>query len=640
MPPRGKAAASATADAPYALGLLADEMTEVLAGSVSLEFDMATACSLPSRNSPYNMTCANVIWKDKEAPHKLFSAKVKANELVFKRSKGADALVVGFCAEDQGVGLTPLKWLHVVDSTSLQARVNTTKKKKASNSVKPLKIGDIVTVKFGKLENERGTILGTRWGGWYSVQMDDAEDKRSCNFRRADLKADDDEDDEDDDEDDEDDDEDDEDDDEDNDEDDEEDDEEDGEDAVEIIQVGREHAILDVSRLSGITHIGLASARQKAVLEEMYYMNADDKGGGIQWMASHLGKLPAEITSQIKEGEPGDDDGRVKEEDSLLKHLAYMAVAPIDERRAELAEDYMRMMNRLVVDKFRKGTKGTEKVRLQLRLGYKALGEVLAHKVMPRASTSAAASACRVNLTSWTDIDKELIGNLQKAFKEAPSELRYDVPASLLSMLENDASGSDGSDSSGVDDLAPKSQSADEPIREDVTSKGAKRKPSSGAQKMGRGRRKVAKTSTLQHNLQLAPATQALAQALNMQIDQLKAEKLAAEAETARVKTQLKAVQEQLAAAEDAKRQTENRYTSDMAAWVGPFTSNMLKISTAQGDLSIAGCKVQAARCVAEPLPWDIKSRPFNADSASARKHGPTVLSNSFKFATKPRNLL
>ena len=619
MPPRGKAAASATADAPYALGLLADEMTEVLAGSVSLEFDMATACSLPSRNSPYNVTCANVIWKDKEAPHKLFSAKVKANELVFKRSKGADALVVGFCAEDQGVGLTPLKWLHVVEhSTSLQARVNTTKKKKASNSVKPLKIGDIVTVKFGKLENERGTILGTRWGGWYSVQMDDAEDKRPCNFRRADLKADDDEDDEDD----------------------EEDDEEDGEDAVEIIQVGREHAILDVSRLSGITHIGLASARQKAVLEEMYYMNADDKGGGIQWMASHLGKLPAEITSQIKEGEPGDDDGRVKEEDSLLKHLAYMAVAPIDERRAELAEDYMRMMNRLVVDKFRKGTKGTEKVRLQLRLGYKALGEVLAHKVMPRASTSAAASACRVNLTSWTDIDKELIGNLQKAFKEAPSELRYDVPASLLSMLENDASGSDGSDSSGVDDLAPKSQSADEPIREDVTSKGAKRKPSSGAQKMGRGRRKVAKTSTLQHNLQLAPATQALAQALNMQIDQLKAEKLAAEAETARVKTQLKAVQEQLAAAEDAKRQTENRYTSDMAAWVGPFTSNMLKISTAQGDLSIAGCKVQAARCVAEPLPWDIKSRPFNADSASARKHGPTVLSNSFKFATKPRNLL
>ena len=83
MPPRGKAAASATADAPYALGLLADEMTEVLAGSVSLEFDMATACSLPSRNSPYNVTCANVIWKDKEAPHKLFSAKVKANELVF-----------------------------------------------------------------------------------------------------------------------------------------------------------------------------------------------------------------------------------------------------------------------------------------------------------------------------------------------------------------------------------------------------------------------------------------------------------------------------------------------------------------------------------------------------------------------------
>ena len=214
------------------------------------------------------------------------------------------------------------------------------------------------------------------------------------------------------------------------------------------------------------------------------------------------------------------------------------------------------------------------------------------------------------------------------------------MPASLLSMLENDASGSDGSDSSGVDDLAPKSQSADEPIREDVTSKGAKRKPSSGAKKMGKGGRKVAKTSTLQHNLQLAPATQALAQALNMQIDQLKAEKLAAEAETARVKTQLKAVQEQLAAAEDAKRQTENRYTSDMAAWVGPFTSNMLKISTAQGDLSIAGCKVQAARCVAEPLPWDIKSRPFNADSASARKHGPTVLSNSFKFATKPRNLL
>ena len=117
MPPRGKAPASAAADAPCALGLLADEITEVLAGSVSLEFDMATTCSLPSRNSPYIVTCAKVIWKDKEAPHKLFSANVKANELVFKRSKGADGLVVGFCVEDHGEGSTPLKWLHVVDTT-------------------------------------------------------------------------------------------------------------------------------------------------------------------------------------------------------------------------------------------------------------------------------------------------------------------------------------------------------------------------------------------------------------------------------------------------------------------------------------------------------------------------------------------
>ena len=43
-------------------------------------------------------------------------------------------------------------------------------------------------------------------------------------------------------------------------------------------------------------------------------MNADDKGGGIQWMASRLGKLPAEITSLL-DGEPGIDDARVKEED-------------------------------------------------------------------------------------------------------------------------------------------------------------------------------------------------------------------------------------------------------------------------------------------------------------------------------------
>ena len=70
-----------------------------------------------------------------------------------------------------------------------------------------------------------------------------------------------------------------------------------------------------MSRLSGITHIGLASAKQKDELESTYYMNADDKGGGIQWMASRLGKLPAEITSLL-DGEPGIDDARVKEEDS------------------------------------------------------------------------------------------------------------------------------------------------------------------------------------------------------------------------------------------------------------------------------------------------------------------------------------
>jgi hypothetical protein len=366
-------------------------------------------------------------------------------------------------------------------------------------------------------------------------------------------------------------------------------------------------------------------------------MNADDKGGGIQWMASSLGKLPAEITSQL-DGEPGIDDARVKEEDSLLKHLAYMALAPIDERRAELVDDYMRMMNRLIVDKFRKGTKGTEKLRLQLRLGYKALGEVLAHKVMPRASTSAAASACRINLNSWTDIDKELLGILQKAFKEAPSEFRYDVPASLLSMLldvddESDVEGVDGEADEDADDLAPKSASARKQDKE--KSAGLKRK---GSGVRGGGRKEAkSKSSTLQHQIQLAPLTQAL----QMQIDQLKAEKQAAEAETARMKVQLKAMQEQLVAAEDAKRQTENRYNSDMAAWVGPFTSNMLKIATAHGDLFVAGCKVQAARCVAEPLPWDIKSRPFNADSASARKNaGPNGSSNSFKFATRPRNQL
>ena len=634
MPPRGKAPASATADAPYALGLLSDEMTKVLAGSVSLEFDMATTCSLPSRNSPYNVTCAKVIWKDKEAPHKLFSANVKANELVFKRGKGADGLVVGFCVEDHGEGSTPLNWLHVVD-TSLQAgQVKAVEKKKASNSVKPLKIGDMVTVKHADFEKERAEILGVL-AGWYSVQLDDEDDfvgKKGAdgkkerqyhprNFRRADLEADGDEDDV---------------------------DESEEDEEIEIIGVGREHAILDLARLSGITHIGLASAKQKAVLESTYYMNADDKGGGIQWMASRLGKLPAEITSQL-DGEPGIDDARVEEEDSLLEHLAYMALAPIDERRAELVDDYMRMMNILIVDKFRKGTKGTKKLRLQLRLGYKALGEVLAHKVMPRASTSAAASACRVNLNSWTDIDKELLGSLQKAFKEAPSEFRYDVPASLLSMLldvddESDVDGSNGEADEDADDLAPKSPPARKQSKE--KSEGSKRKGSGVRQKQGRGARKERKTtstssSTLQHQMQLAPATQALMQALKMQIDQSKAEKQAAEAENARMKVQLKAMQEQLVAAEDAKRQTENRYNSDMAAWVGPFTSNMLKIATAQGDLFVAGYKVQALRCVPEPLPWDIKSRPFNADSASARKYaGPSGSSSSFKFATKPRNLL
>ena len=238
---------------------------------------------------------------------------------------------------------------------------------------------------------------------------------------------------------------------------------------------------------------------------------------------------------------------------------------------------------------------------------------------------------------------------MQKAFKEAPSEFRYDVPASLLSMLldvddESDVDGSYGEADEDADDLAPKSPPARKQSKE--KSEGSKRKGSGVRQKQGRGARKERKTtstssSTLQHQMQLAPATQALMQALKMQIDQSKAEKQAAEAENARMKVQLKAMQEQLVAAEDAKRQTENRYNSDMAAWVGPFTSNMLKIATAQGDLFVAGYKVQALRCVPEPLPWDIKSRPFNADSASARKYaGPSGSSSSFKFATKPRNLL
>ena len=67
-----------------------------------------------------------------------------------------------------------------------------------------------------------------------------------------------------------------------------------------------------------------------------------------------------------------------------------------------------------------------------------------------------------------------------------------------------------------------------------------------------------------------------------------------------------------------------------MSEWRSPFELNARQL--AQAKAAMIDAKMSSAKhIIIEPLPWDVKSRPFNQDTPSARRRP-----DSFKFAEKP----
>ena len=582
----------------------ADEMIEILPGSLRFSCLFFSTNSLPSRSTPYMTSSARVFWKAKAEPHKAYCAVVHANNLLFQRAKGVGGIVTGFCNEDQGTDADMLTWLHVVDIAKKakqpkKAKQTQKKKKKiASKTVALLKVGDLVEVtKPGHRAGRHGRIVDTSGGvngpTWFKVRFDEKEDG-DAKFRMSELAlvvVDDDDDEEEEEED-----------------DDDEEEEEDDEVLVASFEVvGREHSILSGDRTSCITHIGLATQEQRSALESGYYMHSGDKGGRIQWQPSRLGKLPADLETFR---EPARDDGglnyisdeRVAEWDSLVSHLQEMVLRPKDETRKELMEDYMRKMNVLVVDNHRKGTKGTEQERLKMRMAYKALGKVLAYHVQP--ATEAGSSNAGKSLVVWTE-DEHMV-QLRKALQEAPEECLLDVPISLhnvLFKLEDDESNK----RKGSSDLPP---AADQKKRRTVVEPTGRRKAAKGSS-----------SSTKDQQVHLAPATRALADQLEVLRRELEEERKKTAAEVVKVAAQ----QQQIQSLESDLRNGQRRYELDQLAWMVPFAANVSLVTSAQqllrrlqreGHVS----KEDADAFVPEPAPFDLNSRPFNSGSASAQK--------------------
>ena len=178
----------------------ADEMIEILPGSLRFSCLFFSTNSLPSRSTPYMTSSARVFWKAKAEPHKGYCAVVHANNLLFQRAKGVGGIVTGFCIEDQGTDADTLNWLQVVDIAKKakqpkKAKQAQKKKKKiASKTVALLKVGDLVEVtkpghralgRHGRIVDTSGGVKGPMW---FKVQFDEKDDgEPDAKFRFSEL---------------------------------------------------------------------------------------------------------------------------------------------------------------------------------------------------------------------------------------------------------------------------------------------------------------------------------------------------------------------------------------------------------------------------------------------------------------------
>jgi hypothetical protein len=283
---------------------------------------------------------------------------------------------------------------------------------------------------------------------------------------------------------------------------------------------------------------------------------------------------------------------------------------------SEVSKDYQRYMNRLVVDGHRQGTVGdaVELERKNLRLAYKTLGELMA-TVLPRTADAAVQSG-KILLTAAAEWPEELLTqSVKESLRLALPEIEYDIPPSLIKALKLDEE---------VDEeLAPKRpQPQSQPAAARLSSQ-----PS--------GRRKVVKpkgpvVSTLQMQQQLVPATSALVANHNREVQSWKDKESEWDMEKNGLESQLRQEKEKSKELERKLKLAERRYELDMKEWVAPFQQNCRELEHARGALEDHGVRNAAKRVIVAAAPWDLKARPFNNDTSSARK-----FPESFKFATK-----